>query len=62
MTEFYKDGSGYITKGEMRKAMQKQGLKMTNDETYDKLMKKLDKDGDGKISYEEYFASMVNKK
>ena len=54
-----KDGSGYITKGELKKAMKKQNKKMTKTQI-DNLMKATDTDGDGKISYDEFFASMVN--
>ena len=38
--------------------MGKQGRKLTKSQI-DKLMKETDQDGDGQISYEEFFASMV---
>ena len=38
--------------------MVKQGKKMTKTQI-DRLMSDTDTDGDGKISYEEFFASMV---
>jgi Ca2+-binding EF-hand superfamily protein len=38
--------------------MGKQGRKLTKTQI-DKLMKETDADGDGKISYEEFFNSMV---
>ena len=58
MQLYIQDGNGYITKGELRKAMVKQGKKMTKTQI-DRLMSDTDTDGDGKISYEEFFASMV---
>ena len=40
--------------------MGKQGRKLTKAQI-DKLMKETDVDGDGKISYDEFFNSMVGK-
>ena len=52
------DGNGYISKKELRLAMGKQGRKLTKTQI-DKLMKETDVDGDGQISYDEFFNSMV---
>ena len=52
------DGNGFISKKELRLAMGKQGRKLTKTQI-DKLMKETDVDGDGQISYEEFFNSMV---
>ena len=54
----FQDGNGFISKKELRLAMGKQGRKLTKQQI-DKLMKETDSDGDGQISYDEFFASMV---
>ena len=54
----FQDGNGYISKKELRLAMGKQGRKLTKTQI-DKLMKETDVDGDGQISYDEFFNSMV---
>ena len=58
MIKYFKDGSGYISKGEFRKAMKKQAPKMKKAQI-DDLIKESDTDGDGEIDYEEFFALMV---
>ena len=57
-TLYFQDGNGFISKKELRLAMGKQGRKLTKQQV-DKLMKETDSDGDGQISYEEFFKSMV---
>ena len=53
LTKFFKDGSGYITKGELRNALKGQGVKMSPAQV-NQLIKSADTDGDGKISISEF--------
>ena len=53
LTKFFKDGSGYITKGELKKSLKGQGVKMSPAQV-NQLIKSADTDGDGKISISEF--------
>ncbi|KAJ6405963.1 hypothetical protein OIU84_013852 [Salix udensis] len=55
---FDKDGSGFITRDELRQAMAQYG--MGDEATIDEVIEDVDTDKDGKINYEE-FASMMRK-
>ncbi|XP_066267147.1 uncharacterized protein [Branchiostoma lanceolatum] len=56
---FDKDGSGFITKDEIRQGMKEMGEKLT-DEGVEDIMKDCDTDGDGKINYEEFVKGFAN--
>ncbi|XVE56212.1 hypothetical protein DITRI_Ditri03aG0219700 [Diplodiscus trichospermus] len=51
---FDKDGSGYITRDELKQALTKYG--MGNEATVDEVIEDVDTDNDGRISYEEFVA------
>ncbi|KAJ0967883.1 hypothetical protein J5N97_024800 [Dioscorea zingiberensis] len=53
---FDKDGSGYITRDEIKQAMQEYG--MADDATIDEILDDVDTDKDGKIDYDEFVAMM----
>jgi Ca2+-binding EF-hand superfamily protein len=53
VTEFDRDGDGFVSSDELRKALHKMGLTVTNEECF-KIMKKIDSNGDGEISYQEF--------
>ncbi|XP_041019662.1 calcium-dependent protein kinase 29-like [Juglans microcarpa x Juglans regia] len=55
---FDRDGSGFITREELRQAMTKYG--MGDDATIDEVIEDVDTDKDGRINYEE-FAAMMRK-
>lgn len=48
------DKSGYLDKNELRKIMESSGHKFTEQEIQD-ILRKADKSGDGKISFDEFF-------
>ncbi|XP_078591012.1 uncharacterized protein LOC144870558 isoform X2 [Branchiostoma floridae x Branchiostoma japonicum] len=54
---FDKDGSGFLTKEEIRQAMKELGSEQSDGEL-DVMMKEYDTDGDGKINYEEFAKSL----
>ncbi|KAK6939303.1 Protein kinase domain [Dillenia turbinata] len=53
---FDKDGSGFITRDELRHAMTKYG--MGDDATIDEVINDVDTDKDGRINYDEFVAMM----
>ncbi|KAH7690048.1 Non-specific serine/threonine protein kinase protein [Dioscorea alata] len=53
---FDKDGSGYITRDEIKQAMQEYG--MGDDATIDEIIDDVDTDKDGRIDFEEFVAMM----
>ncbi|KMS95385.1 hypothetical protein BVRB_008780 [Beta vulgaris subsp. vulgaris] len=53
---FDKDGSGYITREELRQAMTKVG--MGDESTIDEILNDVDTNKDGRINYEEFVAMM----
>ncbi|XP_023535368.1 calcium-dependent protein kinase 29 [Cucurbita pepo subsp. pepo] len=55
---FDRDGSGFITRDELRQAMTQYG--MGDEDTIDEIINDVDIDGDGKINYEE-FVNMISK-
>lgn len=56
---FDKDGSGYISRSELREVMKSLGENLT-DEDIDEMMNEADSDGDGTISFAE-FVKMMSK-
>ncbi|XP_022975823.1 calcium-dependent protein kinase 29 [Cucurbita maxima] len=55
---FDRDGSGFITRDELRQAMTQYG--MGDEDTIDEIINDVDIDGDGKINYDE-FVNMITK-
>ncbi|KAJ7966913.1 putative Calcium-dependent protein kinase [Quillaja saponaria] len=53
---FDKDGSGFITRDELRQAMT--GYKMGDEATIDEIIDDVDTDKDGRINYDEFVAMM----
>lgn len=53
------DGNGFITAFELRHAMKNLGTDLTAEEV-DKMIKDFDIDGDGQLSYEEFFKLMTS--
>lgn len=53
---FDKDGNGFITRDELRQAMQEYG--MGDEATIDEVINDVDTDRDGRINYEEFVAMM----
>ncbi|KAF9621650.1 hypothetical protein IFM89_025561 [Coptis chinensis] len=53
---FDKDGSGFITRDELKHAMSEYG--MGDEATIDEVIRDVDTDNDGKINYEEFVAMM----
>lgn len=51
------NGDGFISREELQKVLTKMGEKLTDKEV-DEMMKKADKNGDGKIDYDEYVDMM----
>lgn len=51
------NGDGFISRDELQKVLTKMGEKLTDKEV-DEMMKKADKNGDGKIDYDEYVDMM----
>ena len=52
-----KNGDGYITKEEMRKGMMASGMLLTDLE-FECMMAKGDRDGDGKLSFDDFVVMM----
>ena len=52
------DGNGYITKKEFKSMMRKQKCRFTETQI-DAMLKEADKNGDGKIDYDEFVVSMT---
>ncbi|XP_062620981.1 neo-calmodulin-like isoform X2 [Saccostrea cucullata] len=59
-TLFDKDCNGYITVSELRNILTETGQKIRPEEA-DELIKSIDKDGDGKVDYEEFCRMMSGK-
>ena len=57
---FDRDGSGYITKAELKATMERMGERMNNYQLED-MLAEADLDGDGRISFEEFAQAMYNK-
>ncbi|XP_035693455.1 calmodulin-A-like [Branchiostoma floridae] len=57
--QFDKDGSGYITKDEIRKGMSENGQEL-GDEELDEMMKEIDTDGDGKVRLEDFILISIS--
>lgn len=55
---FDKDGNGYITRDELKSAMQIMGEQLT-DRDLDELLRTTDHDCDGKINYEEFIKTLL---
>lgn len=55
---FDKDGNGYITRDELKSAMQVIGETLT-DRDLDELLRTTDHDNDGKINYEEFIKTLL---
>ncbi|CAH1262325.1 CALML3 [Branchiostoma lanceolatum] len=55
---FDKDGSGFITKDEIRQAMSEMGQELSDTEL-ESMMEKYDTSADGNINYEEFLKSLV---
>ncbi|XP_075251591.1 uncharacterized protein LOC142344024 [Convolutriloba macropyga] len=58
--EFDRDGSGYISTSEFRKAMKRMGEKISKKEAED-FVRAADESGDGKVSFDEFVKTMANK-
>jgi len=52
------NNNGFITAKELRKVMTNLGEKLTDDEV-EEMIKEADKDGDGRVNYEEFAAMMI---
>ncbi|XP_078694903.1 uncharacterized protein LOC144923893 [Branchiostoma floridae x Branchiostoma belcheri] len=57
---FDKDGSGFISRAELRHVMSGLGMKLTEQELT-KIIREADRDGDGQISYQEFVKTMAKK-
>ena len=57
---FDADHDGYITSAELRKAMKKSKMLMTKAQI-SVMIKEADRDGDGKVSFEEFMTMMIPK-
>ena len=57
---FDKDGSGFISKAELKYIMANLGEKLS-DEEIDEMIREADVDGDGQINYEEFVQILMNK-
>lgn len=55
---FDKDGNGFITRDELKSAMQMIGETLT-DRDLDELLRTTDHDQDGKINYEEFIKTLL---
>ena len=56
---FDRNDDGYIQVDELKSAMKALGNKVT-DKELDDMVRKTDTDGDGQISYEEFFKMLTN--
>ena len=56
---FDKDGSGIITADEIREVLQFGGANTLSPETIDGIIKQVDGNGDGEISFEEFVQMMT---
>ena len=56
---FDKDGSGIITADEIREVLQFGGANTLSSETIDGIIKQVDGNGDGEISFEEFVQMMT---
>ena len=57
---FDKDGSGIISPDEIKEVLSFGGTNQLNKETIDQIVKQVDENGDGEISFEE-FVDMMKK-
>jgi calmodulin len=55
-----KDGSGFLSVAEIRKAMNSNGTKLTDNEV-EEIIASVDVDGDGQINYEEFVKMTMTK-
>jgi len=56
---FDKDGNGCLSADELKHGMTKLGVKLTDDEVDEKI-READIDGDGQITYDEFFKMMLS--
>ena len=54
---FDRDGSGFIDAKELRKIMRRLGTKISSEEV-ERMVRKADADGDGKVNFEEFVKMM----
>ena len=57
---FDKDGSGIISADEIKEVLQFGGANSMSSEAVDKIIKQVDENGDGEISFDEFVAMMKN--
>ena len=57
---FDQDGNGFLSRSELRAAMNVLKEEDITDEELDRLMLHADKDGDGRIGFEDFFASIAS--
>lgn len=55
-----RDGNGWLSPKELRKALKSQSSKLSKDEVKE-IIASVDKDGDGRISIEEFYNLVVGK-
>lgn len=57
---FDQDGNGFLSRSELRDALRVLREEELTDQELDRLMQHADKDGDGRIGYEDFFASIAS--
>ncbi|KAH9369721.1 hypothetical protein HPB48_007688 [Haemaphysalis longicornis] len=57
---FDRNGDGYVSCAELRHVMTTMGEKLTHEEV-DEMIREADKDGDGRINYDEFVAMVTSK-
>ena len=59
-SELDTDGSGFITKDNLKELVAAQGCEELSDEDADKMIATCDQSGDGKVSFAEFDAKALN--
>lgn len=57
---FDQDGNGFLSRSELRAALKVLKEEELSDQDLDRLMRHADRDGDGQIGFEDFFASIAS--